>query len=91
MCPKTEAKKAEMSSYPLSVFDWITHVLTVCTRPDIPHPASYLSQFNENPDEDLSTVYAIWTEEVSPFHRKKSKEQNPADKTGCYRWTSTSG
>ncbi|GBN72164.1 Retrovirus-related Pol polyprotein from transposon TNT 1-94 [Araneus ventricosus] len=49
MCPKTEAEKAKMSLYPY----WsliVSHMyLAICTRPDICHAVSYLSQFNENP------------------------------------------
>ncbi|GBM98011.1 Retrovirus-related Pol polyprotein from transposon TNT 1-94 [Araneus ventricosus] len=49
MCPKTEAEKAEMSWYPYRSLIGSLMYLAICTRPDICHTVSYLSQFNENP------------------------------------------
>ncbi|GBL78726.1 Retrovirus-related Pol polyprotein from transposon TNT 1-94 [Araneus ventricosus] len=49
MCPKTEAEKAEMSLYPYRSLIGSLMYLAICTRPDICHTVSYLSQFNENP------------------------------------------
>ncbi|GBL60415.1 Retrovirus-related Pol polyprotein from transposon TNT 1-94 [Araneus ventricosus] len=49
MCPKTEAEKAEMSLYPYRSLIGSLMYLAICTRPDICHSVSYLSQFNENP------------------------------------------
>ncbi|GBN16134.1 Retrovirus-related Pol polyprotein from transposon TNT 1-94 [Araneus ventricosus] len=48
MCPKTEAEKAEMSLYPYWSLIGSLMYLAICTRPDICHTVSYLSQFNEN-------------------------------------------
>ncbi|GBN59582.1 Retrovirus-related Pol polyprotein from transposon TNT 1-94 [Araneus ventricosus] len=48
MCPKTEAEKAEMSLYPYRSLIGSLMYLAICTRPDICHTVSYLSQFNEN-------------------------------------------
>ncbi|GBM21244.1 Copia protein, partial [Araneus ventricosus] len=53
MCPKTEAEKAEMSLYPYRSLIGSLMYLTICTRPDICHTVSYLSQVNENPDIPL--------------------------------------
>ncbi|GBL98061.1 Retrovirus-related Pol polyprotein from transposon TNT 1-94 [Araneus ventricosus] len=50
MCPKTEAQNAEMSLYPYRSLTGSLMYLTICTRPDICHALSYLSQFNENPN-----------------------------------------
>ncbi|GBM27001.1 Retrovirus-related Pol polyprotein from transposon TNT 1-94 [Araneus ventricosus] len=50
MCPKTEAEKAEISSYPYRSLIGSLMYLAICTRHDICHIVSYLSQFNENPD-----------------------------------------
>ncbi|GBM59319.1 Retrovirus-related Pol polyprotein from transposon TNT 1-94 [Araneus ventricosus] len=49
MCPKTESEKAEMSLYPYRSLIGSLMYLAICTRPDICHTVSYLSQFNENP------------------------------------------
>ncbi|GBN42655.1 Retrovirus-related Pol polyprotein from transposon TNT 1-94 [Araneus ventricosus] len=49
MCPKTEAEKAEMSLYPYWSLIGSLVYLAICTRPDICHTVSYLSQLNENP------------------------------------------
>ncbi|GBM15231.1 Retrovirus-related Pol polyprotein from transposon TNT 1-94 [Araneus ventricosus] len=46
MCPKT---KAEMSLYTYRSLIGSLMYLAICTRPDICHTVSYLSQFNENP------------------------------------------
>ncbi|GBM10710.1 Retrovirus-related Pol polyprotein from transposon TNT 1-94 [Araneus ventricosus] len=49
MCPETEAEKTEMSLYPYWSLMGSLMYLDICTRPDICHAFSYLSQFNENP------------------------------------------